>query len=82
MKRSVGAPKNFKKIDVRKLVGRGLEPFPEIRKEVDALESDQGLTVIAHFLPSPLIEKLRSEGFSCRTEHRADGSWMTQFWRD
>ncbi len=72
----------FKRFDVRKVLARGAEPFPEIRKRVDALKGGEGLAVIAPFLPSPLIEKLRSEGFASRVEPQPDGSWVTYFWRE
>lgn len=75
-------PVTYKSIDVRKLIAEGIEPLPFIRAKVDGLDEGQGLTVIAPFLPSPLIEKLKSEGFHCQPEHRADGSWVTRFWRD
>lgn len=71
----------FKRFDVRKLLAQGTEPFPEIRKRVDALKAGEGLAVIAPFLPSPLIEKLRSEGFLSRAEPQPDGSWIAYFWR-
>jgi hypothetical protein len=70
----------FKRFDARKLLAQGVEPFPEIRRRVDALEEGDGLAVIAPFLPAPLIEKLRSEGFSSRAEPQPDGSWVTYFW--
>jgi hypothetical protein len=72
----------FKRFDVRPLLLGGIEPFPEIRKRIDALVPGQGLAVIAPFLPAPLIEKLRSEDFSTRAEPQLDGSWVTYFWRD
>ena len=53
----------FKTLDVRPLLAKGTEPFSVIRSRVDALKAGEGLTVIAPFLPSPLIEKLHSEGF-------------------
>lgn len=73
---------NFKKIDIRKMVNQGVEPFPQIRKKVDALHAGEGLAIVAPFLPSPLIEVLRGENFSSRAERNADGSWVTYFWRD
>jgi uncharacterized protein (DUF2249 family) len=73
---------HFKRFDVRKLLAGGTEPFPEIRKRIDALKSGEGLAVIAPFLPSPLIEKLRSEGYASRVEPQPDGSWVTYFWRN
>lgn len=72
----------FKKFDVRKLLAQGVEPLPEIRRRVDALKSGDGLAILAPFLPSPLIEKLRSEGFCSRVEPQTDGSWLVYFWKD
>ena len=72
----------FKRLDVRKLLAKGIEPFPAIRKSVDALKMDEGLAVIAPFLPSPLIEKLRSENFESRAEPLPHVSWVTYFWRE
>jgi uncharacterized protein (DUF2249 family) len=67
-------PLTFKRLDVRPLIAQGAEPFATIRARVNGLKPGQGLTVIAPFLPSPLIEKLGSKGFtraSCtsRTAH-------------
>ena len=71
----------FKRFDVRGLLQRGVEPFPEIHKRVDALKPDEGLIVIAPFLPSPLIEKLAGEGFSSKVERGNGADWMVYFWR-
>lgn len=72
----------FKRFDVRDLLSRGVEPFPEIRQRVDALKPDQGLIVIAPFLPSPLVEKLSSEGFESKIERGQAGEWIIYFWRE
>jgi hypothetical protein len=72
----------FKRFDVRGLLSRGVEPFPEIRQRVDALKPDQGLIVIAPFLPSPLVEKLSSEGFQSKIERGQGGEWIIYFWRE
>jgi len=71
----------FKRFDVRDLLQRGVEPFPEIHQRVDALKPDEGLIVIAPFLPSPLIEKLAGEGFSSKVERGNGVDWMVYFWR-
>ena len=72
----------FKRFDVRDLLHRGIEPFPEIRKRVDGLGADQGLIVIAPFLPSPLVEKLTSEGFHTKVDRGQKGEWVIYFWRE
>jgi uncharacterized protein (DUF2249 family) len=70
----------FKKLDVRPLLQKGREPLPEILKRVHELKADQGLIVIAPFLPSPLIEKLGSEGYQFKLEPGQGGHWIVYFW--
>ena len=74
-------PPTFKTLDVRPLIARGEEPLSAIRARIAVLVPGEGLSIIAPFLPSPLIEKLASEGFLSRVEHRS-GFWVTHFWRD
>jgi hypothetical protein len=71
----------FTRFDVRQLIRNGVEPFPEIRRRVDALGPDEGLLVIAPFLPSPLIEKLAGDGFSSKVGRGHGADWMIYFWR-
>ena len=71
----------FKTLDIRPIIGRGVEPLSAIRDRIDTLKAGEGLIVIAPFLPSPLIEKLGSEGFQSRVE-RGTSSWTVHFWRD
>ena len=73
--------RKFKTLDIHPMLAKGVEPFSKIRETIDTLRSDEGLSVIAPFLPSPLIEKLGSEGFQSRVE-RQDNSWITHFWRE
>ena len=75
------APK-FKTFDIRPHLARGDEPVSLIRARVDALTAGQGLTLVAPFLPAPLIELLKGEGFHSTAERRGDGAWAVNFWRD
>ena len=70
----------FKRFDVRLLLKRGAEPLSEILKRVQELDTGEGLTVIAPFLPSPLIELLGSQGFASKVERGDGGSWIVSFW--
>lgn len=72
----------FKRFDVRATLSQGGEPFPEIRRRVDALQPGEGLLVIAPFLPSPLIEKLQGEGFTAKVERGGGAEWLVYFWRE
>jgi hypothetical protein len=72
----------FKRFDVRDLLARGVEPFPEIRQRVDALKAGDGLIVVAPFLPSPLVEKLTGDGFSSKVERGNGADWLVYFWRE
>lgn len=71
----------FKRFDVRPLLKRGAEPLSEILKRVESLAPDEGLIVIAPFLPSPLIELLGSQGFDSKIEREERGGWIVYFWR-
>ena len=72
----------FKRFDVRAILARGEEPFPAIRARVDALKPHEGLILVAPFLPSPLIEKLSSEGFAGKVERGNGSEWFIYFWRE
>jgi uncharacterized protein (DUF2249 family) len=73
--------RKFKKLDVRPMLEKGREPLPEIVRRIERLKSDEGLIVVAPFLPSPLIEKLGSEGFESKVEPVQGGPWIVYFWR-
>ena len=72
----------FKRFDVRDLIRRGVEPFSEIHRRVNALKQDKGLIVVAPFLPSPLVERLAGEGFSSKVERGNGADWMIYFRRE
>lgn len=72
----------FKRFDVRDLIQQGVEPFPEIHRRVNRLKPQEGLLVIAPFLPSPLIEKLEGEGFKSKLERGSGPDWMVYFWHE
>ena len=72
----------FKVLDVRLPLARGEEPFTLIRTQVDQLTPGHGLTVVAPFVPAPLIEMLKGEGFSSTMERRSDGAWAVNVWRE
>jgi len=76
------AVSHFERFDVRRLIQRGVEPLPEILRRVAGLKPGTGLAIVAPFLPSPLIEKLGSEGFASRVERCANGDWVVYFWRE
>ena len=71
----------FKRLDVRPLLAKGVEPFPEVRRRADALKDGDGLLVVAPFLPSPLIELLGSEGFASKVERGPGSDWRVYFWK-
>ncbi|HZR78789.1 MAG TPA: DUF2249 domain-containing protein [Chthoniobacterales bacterium] len=75
-------PRKFKTLDVRLILNAGDEPFAKIRESIDALGKNEGLSVLAPFLPSPLIEKLGSEGYQSRVDRQVAGGWVVHFWRD
>ena len=72
----------FKRFDVRDLIRKGVEPFPEIHRRVSQLKAEEGLIVVAPFLPSPLIERLGGDGFKSKVERGAGTDWLVYFWRE
>jgi hypothetical protein len=74
--------KHFKKFDARPLLNAGQEPLTEIRRRVSQLKPDEGLIVVAPFLPSPLIERLGAEGFASKVERGEGSAWIVYFWRE
>lgn len=74
-------PSDTRTLDVRTLIAGGGEPFPKIMQAVTSLAVNETLLLVTPFLPSPLIEKLQSEGFDARPERMGDGSWQTRFTR-
>jgi len=73
--------KQFRTLDVRPTLKRGGEPFSLINTEVASLKPNEGLILITPFMPSPLIEHLKSNGFEARPQSLSDGSWQTIFTR-
>ena len=72
----------FKRFDVRDHIRLGIESFPEILQRVGCLKPDEGLIIVVPFLPSPLIEKLGSEGFASKVERGSGADWLVYFWRE
>jgi hypothetical protein len=73
---------HFKRCDVREMIREGVEPFPYIHEQVTEMKSDAGIIIVAPFLPSPLIEKLGSEGFASKVERGTGADWLVYFWRE
>ncbi len=76
------AATKFRSLDVRPMMARGEEPFRTIIGTFAQLAPGEGLALTTPFLPSPLIERMQSDGFHTRPERQLDGSWLTYFWRD
>ena len=72
----------FKRFDVRPLLKRGEEPLSQILQRVQALGQEEGILIIAPFLPSPLIELLGSQGFASKVERGEGPGWIVYFWRE
>lgn len=69
-------------LDVRPILANGEDPFAVIRGRVDVLKPGEDLTILAPFLPAPLIELLKSEGFTVGALRNQDGSWRVNFSRE
>lgn len=74
--------RNSNTLDVRPILEQGDDPFATIRARVDALGAGETLTIVAPFLPAPLIERLKGEGFEVQVERQTDDVWQVNFRRD
>ena len=76
-------PPKSKRLDVRPLLERGEDPRSAVDTALAVLRPGQGLTVLAPFLPSPLIERLKAAGYAARAQRlpAAEG-WRVDFIRD
>jgi len=76
------SPRKVRTLDVRPQIARGEEPLQKIMSAVASLAAEESLVLVTPFLPAPLIEKLKADGFSARPERGADGTWRTHFVRE
>lgn len=63
---------NVLSFDVRALLAGGTDPFKEIMKKIEGLEVNQTLEIINTFEPIPLINVLKSKGFTSEVERKDD----------
>jgi len=69
-------------LDVRSTIQAGNDPFNDIMATIKTLKDDQILEIINIFEPIPLINKLKSLGYSSKTERYDDGTIHTFFEKD
>lgn len=80
----MSAPKSalrIRRLDVRPLMTTPGEPFRSITAAVAGLDANETLVLVTPFLPSPIIEKLKGEGFAARPDRQPDGTWETRLSR-
>ena len=78
----VSAGTVVKELDARPLLAQGVHPKDLVITEVNALESNQIFVLLTPFVPGPLIEIARSQGFQTWTKQGAAGKVETYFGRD
>ncbi len=71
----------YQRLEVQPILERGEEPLPLIRERVASLPPGMGLLVVAPFLPSPLIDLLRDEGFQSKVIRDPRAGWQVYFWK-
>ena len=72
----------FNRLDVREMILNGIDPCSPNFERMAQLKPNEGLIIIAPFLPSPLIEKLGGEGFASKVERGKGADWLVYFWRE
>jgi uncharacterized protein (DUF2249 family) len=66
-------------LDVRPILKAGGEPFPEIMNAIAALESGQGLRLLATFKPVPLLSIMQEKGYAHYEKELGSGDWEIVF---
>jgi len=66
-------------LDVRPILKAGGEPFPEIMNAIAALESGQGLRLLATFKPVPLFSIMQNKGYAHCEKELGGGDWEVVF---
>jgi uncharacterized protein (DUF2249 family) len=66
-------------LDVRPLIERGIEPFPEILRARNSLRPGQALHVIAPFEPRPLFPLFKADGYLAECRPNPGGGWCAVF---
>ncbi|MBP9600697.1 MAG: DUF2249 domain-containing protein [Lutibacter sp.] len=70
--------RNVLSFDVRELISGGTDPFKEIMQKIKLLKENQTLEIINTFEPIPLINVLKSKGFTSEVT-RKEGLVYTYF---
>ncbi len=68
-----------KELDARPLLAQGVHPKQMVMAEVNALHAGQVFVLVTPFVPGPLIEIARSEGFQTWTRQSETGKVETYF---
>jgi hypothetical protein len=71
----------FTRFDLRRVAQPAGAASAAIERRVNALAPEEGLLLMAPFLPWLLIEKLADEGFQSHVEQGFAGDWFVWFWR-
>ncbi len=64
-------------LDVRPILSGGTDPFDAIMEKLDVISNDETLLIINTFEPIPLLNKLKTQGYTYKIERPADGTVHT-----
>ena len=73
--------KRVVRLDVRKDIQKGQEPFSKIMRTVSNLHPGERLLLMAPFEPLPLISVMARQGFSHESRRTGTGTWEVLFSR-
>ncbi len=83
--RSIGKPSWFdvskivKNLDARELIERGEHPAGRVLAEVKEIENGQIYELITPFLPAPLLDKVKAQGFEVWSNQNRDDKVISYF---
>lgn len=65
--------------DAREMIAVGGHPLQKVLKDAKDLAKGEIYELVAPFLPAPLIDKMKEQGFESYTEQEGDGLWRVWF---
>lgn len=69
--------KSLHRLDANELLESDKNPLGEVRKLLHRMKNGQVMTLVADFMPEPLIEEFRKDGHEAYTLKKSDSEYIT-----
>jgi hypothetical protein len=65
--------------DAREAIEAGEHPLPQVMAALGKLADGQGYAIVTPFVPAPMVERVRAQGFQVWTERKEANHFVTYF---